>query len=645
MIGQDTILPMKVAGTQHLIERTYRESGAYQWVRETYINARQAGATRIEFGIEWQAVENLGVYRRTICDNGCGMSAEELVGFFNTFGGGGKPIGGAHENFGVGAKTSLFPWNKHGVVVVSWRDGIPAMIWVRQDPSTGEYGLRLFEAVDPDNDDISLEHVVEPFADLDDSGCDWNTVRPDWIGDHGTVIILLGNDEIENTVLGDAGRNERDLKGISSYLNKRIWEVGDDAEVYVEEFRVNERADWPRNFEEARGGQPATGPDRRTNRRRILGAKHYVVYPGPGRGSVSGEIAASGAVSLADGTEAEWYLWQGERPHIQGYAATSGYIAALYENELYDVTAHSATFRSFGVTEAEVRRNLWIVLKPPLLGDSGHGVYPRTDRNALLIKGGPAAGEPLPIADWGAEFADNMPAEILAAIRTARGGAEGTITDDAWRDRLAERFGSLWRLMRLRVRPTGTATVLPIQAGSTAVRGQRVVKARTRARSDTTEGGRTGSLNTGNYPGPAPASATKVAGGIPTYRTVKAVDLGEEAAMLAVWQKDDPEFPEGVVLLNIEHPMLEAEVHRWQSMYADHLAEQVATEVISVYGEIAVAKVAHSEHLKGHLPSIKIEQELRSPAALTMSLLGLVAEEAVISTRIGGKFGKRRAAA
>jgi hypothetical protein len=91
--------------------------------------------------------------------------------------------------------------------------------------------------------------------------------------------------------------------------------------------------------------------------------------------------------------------------------------------------------------------------------------------------------------------------------------------------------------------------------------------------------------------------------------------------------------------------MLEAEVHRWQSMYADHLAEQVAAEVISVYGEIAVAKVAHSEHLKGHLPSIKIEQELRSPAALTMSLLGLVAEEAVISTRIGGKFGKRRAAA
>ena len=115
--------------------------------------------------------------------------------------------------------------------------------------------------------------------------------------------------------------------------------------------------------------------------------------------------------------------------------------------------------------------------------------------------------------------------------------------------------------------------------------------------------------------------------------------------MLAVWKKHDPGHAEGVVELNIEHPMLEAEIHRWQSMYADHLAEQVGEEVIAVYGEIAVAKIAHSEHLKGHLPSHVIENDLRSPAALTMSLLGLVAEEAVISTRIGGKFGKRRAAA
>src|SRR4051794_39310939 len=109
------ILPMKTAGTQHFIDRIYREGGAFQWVRETYINAAEAGATRVDFGIEWQAVQNVGVYRRVIADNGSGMTGDELVEFFNTFGGGGKPIGGVHENFGVGAKTSLLPWNRHGV--------------------------------------------------------------------------------------------------------------------------------------------------------------------------------------------------------------------------------------------------------------------------------------------------------------------------------------------------------------------------------------------------------------------------------------------------------------------------------------------------------------------------------------------------
>jgi hypothetical protein len=58
--------PMSVAATQHLIERTYRESGRFQWVRETVKNALEAGAARIEYGIERQAVENKGVYRRTI---------------------------------------------------------------------------------------------------------------------------------------------------------------------------------------------------------------------------------------------------------------------------------------------------------------------------------------------------------------------------------------------------------------------------------------------------------------------------------------------------------------------------------------------------------------------------------------------------
>ncbi|MBO6940942.1 MAG: hypothetical protein JJ863_38560 [Deltaproteobacteria bacterium] len=80
--------PMKVSGIQNLVERAYRESGYNQHVREATRNSMEAGATRIEIGPEWQAVENLQVYRLMIADDGKGMSAEEILGFLNTFGGG-----------------------------------------------------------------------------------------------------------------------------------------------------------------------------------------------------------------------------------------------------------------------------------------------------------------------------------------------------------------------------------------------------------------------------------------------------------------------------------------------------------------------------------------------------------------------------
>jgi hypothetical protein len=132
--------------------------------------------------------------------------------------------------------------------------------------------------------------------------------------------------------------------------------------------------------------------------------------------------------------------------------------------------------------------------------------------------------------------------------------------------------------------------------------------------------------------------------GIPTYRAVRGDALGD-GSMLAAWQPNDPDHPEGVVLLNVEHPVLEEEIAHWQALYPDHLAEEISHEVIDTYGQIAVAKIAHSEHLKGIVPAQIVEEKLRSDEALTMALLGLIGEEAVIAPRIGGKFSKRRSAA
>jgi hypothetical protein len=630
-----SVTPMKASGIQHHVARVYREGGEYQWVRETLTNSLEANAKRIEFGIEWQAVEELGVYRRLIADDGDGMTPDELVGFFNVWGGGGKPIGGLHENFGIGAKSSLLPWNHHGLVVISWVDGDGSMIWVMTDPTTGEYGLRNFEAFDADTGLEQIVDVVEPFQD-NDHGCDWAAVKPDWIDDHGTVIVLLGDDANTNTVTGDPNRpGESDIKGISTYLNRRLWTVPARVQVTVDELRSADPKTWPVSEEMA---HETGGADRRTNRRKIEGAKYYIEYPVAS--FRKGKLESSGTVEVSDHTKIDWFLWDGDRPGIQSYAAQGGYIAALYKDELYDVTNHHSTYRSFGVLESAVRAKLWLVMRPPIFDESNgkHGVYPRGDRSSLLIMGGPHAGDPLPVNDWGAEFAENMPEPIREAIRAARAGGSGTVMDETWRQRLADRFGARWRIFKLRARKGGKLSVDAAQAGSLP----RTAKPK-HHHGDTGggSGGTGGAPNTGSQPGKVAAAKTKVAGGIPTWVAVRKDDLG--AGMLAGWAPNHPEYPEGAVQIAVDHPVLEEEIAYWQSQYPDHLADQIADEVIATYGEIGVAKVAHSEHLKSLMPSSKVERELRSEEALTMALLGLIGEEAVIAPRIGGKFGRRAA--
>jgi hypothetical protein len=626
---------MKTAGTQHFIERTYRESGTFQWVRETFKNAEEAGATRVEFGIEWQAVENKGVFRRTIADNGKGMTAQQLVAFFNTFGGGGKPIGGAHENFGVGSKTSLLPWNKAGMVVVSWVDGDPSMIWVEQDQQSGEYGLRI-ELVEDENGNDAWEPVYAPYEHIEELGCDWSLIKPDWMGESGTVIVLLGNSYEDDTVLGDPNHYESDIKGISAYLNKRFWEIPSHMSVAVDELRHNDRKRWPIHREMAL--QSSTGgADRRINHRTISGAKYHIEYP---RSSfTAGRLKYSGEVPLSDGTVVEWYLWEGERPAVQSYAAISGFIAARYRNELYDVSVHQSLYRSFGISESAVRSKLWLILRPLEAGEEGLGVYPRTDRNALLLQGGATPGAPLPIHNWASEFSMRMPDPIRDAISAARGSDTGTITDEAYRDRLAERFGSRWRIPKLRTVATGNTLVAPHDRGSAPHRKAAKVKRSGSTPSGGSAGGRSGQLTLGVTPGEERASKRHVAGGIPHFRPVRGTDL--QAGVLAAWAPNDPEFPEGVVLINKDHPVLIEEITHFQSQFPDHFAEDVARDVIEAYGQIAVAKVAHSEHLRGLLPASAIE-EMRTDNALTMALIGLVAEESFIAPKLGGKYGRKR---
>jgi Histidine kinase-, DNA gyrase B-, and HSP90-like ATPase len=613
-----------------MVERGYREGTKFQWVRETTINAIEAGATKIEFGVEWQAVKTKGVYRRMIADNGKGMSPEELQEFFNCFGGGGKPIGGEHENYGIGAKTALLPWNHHGVVVISWVDGQPAMIRIMRDETTGEYGLHIFETEDDEGNE-SREAVVEPYNDLE-HGVDWREVKPSWIDQYGTVIVLLGNHPADDTFRGDLFRDEDGTKDIAQYLNHRLWDLKDRVQISAVEFLTTNKANWPQSEPASKHGQ--TGVIVRS----VRGTKHYIANAT----LFSGATLESGTVKLRGNTEIDWYLWSGDPPRHHP-TPRAGSISVLYRDELYNNQNHHNTYRMFGISENEVRRNLWLVVRPPELDrQAKSGVYPRAARDTLQW----FMGQELPLSDWGQQFADQLPTPIVHALRKARGERSGSIDDDAWKQQLAQRFGSLWKVPRYRPDPEGSK-----QAGRATItelfpiaHPPRPVPPRPPRPPHPHE-----PVVPSNKPKFMPvgqdanAKKTMIKGGLPDFEITRDENAVEHG-MLAAYTRPNMDKPTGLIVIYGEHPVLRHIVETYQRDYAPHLADDVRKVVEDVYGQVAVAKIAHSEGMCGLVDREVIDKQLRSPEALTMALLGLISEDCLIRQRLSKAIGKRRRA-
>src|SRR5262245_44136957 len=139
-------MKLHITGPSNFVNRMFEAWVTYQWALECLKNSLEAESTKIEFGIEWQAVEKHGVYRRLVADDGHGMSKEQLRRFFSTLGEGAKKIGGIHDNFGVGAKIASLPWNPEGLVVISYKDGRASMIQIQLDVDGAEYELCEFRS-------------------------------------------------------------------------------------------------------------------------------------------------------------------------------------------------------------------------------------------------------------------------------------------------------------------------------------------------------------------------------------------------------------------------------------------------------------------------------------------------------------------
>jgi hypothetical protein len=129
---------------------------------------------------------------------------------------------------------------------------------------------------------------------------------------------------------------------------------------------------------------------------------------------------------------------------------------------------------------------------------------------------------------------------------------------------------------------------------------------------------------------------------IPSYRYATKEEFDREWLM-AQWAPNDPDGP--TVILNADAPMLLESIAYHQEQYPAVHSEEIQKIVKDVYGEVAVAKIAHSEKLAARGVSEEdLEQQYRSDQALTIALMGLMAEESLISQRLG-RLGRKKSAA
>ncbi|MFF5433852.1 hypothetical protein ACFY5K_27970 [Streptomyces griseofuscus] len=640
--------------THQLIRQAYEAGGPYQWAREAWKNSEESHASIIQFGIEEQAAERLGVLRRTIMDNGEGMEPDDLKIFLTTFGGGGKPIG-MDQNFGQGFKSAVLPWNPYGVVVISYTRNTPegAMLWIYRDED-GNYALKEWPAQDEDGEFVSFMSTPRPFRD-DEHGCDWGAIRPDWM-ETGTIMVLLGQSATSSTWEGDPepSRSEN-VDGLIRYLNGRLLDVPerDGAPVQTTVLDLYERKSAERRASKDKTVVLPNGEEKVWRPRRIYGLRHFIP-----------ETKLTGTVTVDEhGTKAEWFYVPEPENAVKGsrdYVNQRPVVAVDYQGELYHADSAKSRYRQFGITD-EIRGRTWLLLHPPVYSDSRPmewGVLTQASRNMLMAKG----GVDLPWEEWGDAFFARFPEELARVRDEARSGSRGQNDSSMAKNlsRILDRLNPRYKASRVLSSAAGLVMGFPSGATAGSPNGHRATSDNGRVRG--------GSSGAGGNAGPqqvlvpatgggAAGRAARAKGGFPAYGWKKFEP--DEAKFLARYDQND-KWPladglvsHGVVFLNEAHPVFVQECNYWvNSVWPKADPKQVQELIHRVYGEEAVAHVVHAQRLNGTVvanngggkPEVISEDDVQlllEPIALSSALLGLVNVEQRILTQGGGLFGSR----
>lgn len=413
-LGGENFLAMTVHNIGFLLNRLGQDCHAVQYLRELTQNSieallRTGEPGEIIWDLDWTTLDLDHVQKLCITDTGDGMTGEEMVRFINQLSSS-VSAQSMSGNYGVGAKIAAATRNPAGVVYVSWKRDEGSMIQLYRDVASGQYGLKQWR-----HKDGSYDH----FLPLDDD------VRPEAITHHGTRVVLLGLSEDSNTMQAPPGVPSPS-RWISKYLNTRYFRFPEGVTIKAREGWEYPRSDTDRNY-----------------LRTLTGQETYL----------NNHAATSGTIELTDAI-AHWWILKDE-PAItnnSGYVESAGHIAALYHDELYELStarAGMSRLQQFGV----IFGYRYVVIYVEPLDNNRRDLTTNTPRTSLLIN-----NESLPWAQWATEFRDRLPKEIADLVAEKAASAVNSDHQKSIRDRLKE-IMDLFRVSRYRLTPTGNVFI------------------------------------------------------------------------------------------------------------------------------------------------------------------------------------------
>lgn len=593
--ARDT-LPMSVANMTFMVNRLGEDCSPLQFVRELTQNAVEgilqlAGMQgEVVWDVFWpyKVLDDNSVYKLCCIDTGAGMTGEEMARYIN------KLSSSIHEqsaqgNFGVGAKIAAAPRNPHGLVYLSWKEGRGYMIHLWFDPIEQVYGLRRF----PQNNG-------EFWCYIDDD------LKPQSIKDHGTVVILLGQSDDDNTMEPPDGTPMRS-KWMLRYLNTRYFRFPNGITVKAREGWEVPRSDSRHNF-----------------LREVHGQARWLEK----------NSASAGRVAL-DNATCHWWILKEDVDADSGHYAPGGHVAALHVDELYElVTGRGgmARLQAFGVIFGTDR--VVIYVEPRSSADSP--VVANTARTQLM-----ANGHPLPWAEWAGEFRNNLPEEIIALQDEI--GAKSGQTDHkkAIRERLKQ-IKDLLRFSRYRPSDQGKFTIDPGEGGGGLTSGDGITQREREHRPAGSKAGRSGDIfalfaQTGAETGDPIDSSIE-----PNTRWVSEKDvplLRDRAAQYTLDQN--------LLLINTDFRAFTDMTDRWVSTYsAVPGARKVIEDVVHEWFEQQLIETVMSALAlrKAGSWSLQELQSLWSPEALTAAVLPRWHIDQIVKRMLGHRLGTSKAA-